>query len=410
MMAGAVHPILSVCPSRALFTEKFRVLVENLPPGLSVTLHSLHCSEMKDYWEAFGHYVADNKGTVDVSQEASLGGTYTGKEPMGLLWSMIPVPGSKEHAVLFKVDVETPQEVLISVFQGHLSEGFRQKPPLASVVAERWSMAPGLKRIRVQEKEIEGILFIPPGPGPFPGVLDLWGYEVELTECRPAMLASQGFVAFVAKYVIPGRELKMDYFLRAFEFLQEHPLVISNRVGLIGLSQGAIVVLNMACRTEAISPRCCVSINGSHLLMEESSVTFWKKQFKMKEHTILRNEQNHMENINCPLLLVVGEGDLNFPSAECAELMAKRMHTAGKEHLLTILSYPGAGHILHLPNSNLVRISRYRLPCFDQHEIMLWGGHPKPHAFAEEDSWDKILAFLKQHLYPDPQSDPDAAL
>jgi hypothetical protein len=65
MMAGAVHPILSVCPSRALFTEKFRVLVENLPPGLSVTLHSLHCSEMKDYWEAFGHYVADNKGTVD---------------------------------------------------------------------------------------------------------------------------------------------------------------------------------------------------------------------------------------------------------------------------------------------------------------------------------------------------------
>ncbi|CAL8318996.1 unnamed protein product [Boreogadus saida] len=409
-MAGAVHPILSVCPSRALITEKFRVLVENLPPGLSVTLHSLHCSEMKDYWEAFGHYVADNKGTVDVWQEASLGGTYTGKEPMGLLWSMIPVPGSKEHAVLFKVDVVTPQEVLISVFQGHLSEGFRQKPPLASVVAERWSMAPGLKRIRVREKEIEGILFIPPGPGPFPGVLDLWGYEVEPTECRPAMLASQGFVAFVANYSIPGREFKMDYFLRAFEFLQEHPLVISNRVGLIGLSQGAIVVLNMACRTEDISPRCCVSINGSHLLMEESVDTFLNNLFKMKKHTILRNEQNHMENINCPLLLVVAEDDLNFSSAECAELMAKRMHTAGKEHLLTILSYPGAGHILHLPNNNLVRSSRYRFPFFDQPEIMLWGGHPKPHAFAEEDSWDKILAFLKQHLYPDPQSVPDAAL
>ena len=64
-MAGAVHPILSVCPSRALVTEKFRVLVENLPPGLSVTLHSLHCSETKEYWEAFGHYVADSTGTVD---------------------------------------------------------------------------------------------------------------------------------------------------------------------------------------------------------------------------------------------------------------------------------------------------------------------------------------------------------
>ena len=76
---------------------------------------------------------------------------------------------SFEHTIvllslsLFKVDVETPQEVLISVFQGHLSEGFRQKPPLASVVAERWSMAPGLKIVRVREKEIEGILYIPPG-------------------------------------------------------------------------------------------------------------------------------------------------------------------------------------------------------------------------------------------------------
>ena len=29
-----------------------------------------------------------------------------------------------------------------------------------------------------------------------------------------------------------------------------------------------------------------------------------------------------MENINCPLLLVVGEDDLNFPSTECAELVS----------------------------------------------------------------------------------------
>ena len=65
MMAGTLHPILSVYPSRALVSEKFRVLVENLPPALSVTLHSLHCSETSDYWEAFGHYVADHTGTVD---------------------------------------------------------------------------------------------------------------------------------------------------------------------------------------------------------------------------------------------------------------------------------------------------------------------------------------------------------
>jgi hypothetical protein len=51
------------------------------------------------------------------------------------------------------------------------------------------------------------------------------------------------------------------------------------------------------------------------------------------------------------------------------------MHTAGKEHLLTILSYPGAGHILHLPNSNLIRISHWRFSFFDQHGEKLFKVH-----------------------------------
>ena len=60
-------------------------------------------------------------------------------------------------------------------------------------------------------------------------MLDLWGYEVELTECRPAMLASQGFVAFVAKYVIPGRELKMDYFLVCDVFIRPQLVSVDGR-------------------------------------------------------------------------------------------------------------------------------------------------------------------------------------
>lgn len=57
-------PVVSVHPSRAMVDEAFKVQVENLPPGTPVTLHSLHQSEDKDYWEAFGHYVSDHRGTV----------------------------------------------------------------------------------------------------------------------------------------------------------------------------------------------------------------------------------------------------------------------------------------------------------------------------------------------------------
>lgn len=63
-MSRTCSPYLSAQPTRALVDEKVKVLVENLAPGLPVTLHSLHLSEDNDYWEAFGHYISDHRGVV----------------------------------------------------------------------------------------------------------------------------------------------------------------------------------------------------------------------------------------------------------------------------------------------------------------------------------------------------------
>jgi len=53
--------------------------------------------------------------------------------------------------------------VQISVYSGHLSEGFSEEPPLATSVIERWHVAPGVKRINIREEEVRGTLFLPPG-------------------------------------------------------------------------------------------------------------------------------------------------------------------------------------------------------------------------------------------------------
>ena len=42
--------------------------------------------------------------------------------------------------------------------------------------------------------------------------------------------------------------------------------------------------------------------------------------------------------------------------------------------------------------------------------IMLWGGEPKGHAVAQEDSWKRILNFLKEHLCIQPTLAPQAKL
>lgn len=57
-------PTLSVHPSRGLVDEKFQIVVQNLFPRQDVTLHALMRSEDDDLWEAFGHYVSDDEGTV----------------------------------------------------------------------------------------------------------------------------------------------------------------------------------------------------------------------------------------------------------------------------------------------------------------------------------------------------------
>ncbi|XP_071770140.1 acyl-coenzyme A thioesterase 5-like [Centroberyx gerrardi] len=431
-MSGTVTPILSVFPTRGLVDNKFKVMVENLPPGLPVTLHSLHQSEDKDYWEAYGHYVSDDRGTVTVSEDSSIGGTYTGKETMGLLWSMRPVPGSRTGLRMRKMDIRTPMVVLISVYRGHVVEGFRERLPMASVVTERWYMAPGVQRIDVREGGVRGTLFIPPGPGPFPGVLDMWGGGGGLVEYRAALLASHGYVSMALEYLSPdelGTDIGLSYFEKAFTIIQEHPLVISDRVGICGLSLGTAVTLTMAAYSNLISPRCCVCISGSHVLSISESVFVAFQEVNKNVHKVRVDEQNRMiwrdmilpipsdpskkvdvGRIKCPLLLVCGDDDQNWATVESAEDIAKMMRAAGNEHLLTTVTYHDAGHLIEPPYTPHIKASNFIVQHTRQKVVLLWGGETKPHADAQEHSWEKILAFLRQHLYPCPSSAPQAKL
>ncbi|XP_067437483.1 peroxisomal succinyl-coenzyme A thioesterase-like isoform X1 [Thunnus thynnus] len=421
-MSQTIPPILSVLPTRALVDEKFKVLVENLPAGSPVTLHSLHHSEDKDYWEAYAHYISDHKGTVSVAEDLSFGGTYAGIEPMGLLWSMRPVPGSRTGLRLRKMDVRSPMLVNISVYSGHKAEGFREQPPLASVLTERWYMAPGVRRIDIKEKGVRGTLFIPPGPGPFPGLMDMWGGGGGLLEYRSALLASHGYVSLALEYFSPGElqsaDLEFKYFEAAFNIVKDHPQVIPDRVGLFGLSLGAVVTMCLAAESTITKPRCCVCVSGSHIFPRGETLSGIHKLMFRNSHKARVDENNYhiwrdlnlpitsdlsmkvdVRRINCPMLLVNGHDDQNTPAVESAEDVAQMMHTAGNDHLLTRLHYPDTGHLIEPPYSPHFRATNFIMESTKAKVIVMWGGQTKPHSDAQEDSWRKILAFLQQHLY-----------
>ncbi|XP_076464424.1 bile acid-CoA:amino acid N-acyltransferase-like isoform X2 [Babylonia areolata] len=65
-----------------------------------------------------------------------------------------------------------------------------------------------------------------------------------------------------------------------------------------------------------------------------------------------------------------------------------------KRHLLEVVHYPGAGHLLEPPYTPHCR------SCVNPYlgEDLMWGGTPSDHAAAQEDSWSRIQSFLRTHL------------
>ena len=169
-----------VKPNVSLIDEKVELDVVGLEPKQQLTLQAKMKGDKDEEFESFAHYTADEQGRVVVSSQPSLGGSYTGIEPMGLLWSMKPSPGQRRGIRLLKRDVTTPYTVTVEAFEGHLClEGKKREVGvalLASETFEKWYMRNGVKRIPVREGRIRGTLFLPPGDGPFPGKVTLYDY------------------------------------------------------------------------------------------------------------------------------------------------------------------------------------------------------------------------------------------
>ena len=156
-------------PKSSLVDTTTEINVRNLKPLQRITLKAKLMGDQGELFESYAHYVADKDGKVDVCRDSSLGGSYSGVEPMGLLWSMKQAPGQKRGLQLTKRDVTQPYNVIVNCFDGHVTPHETSLQPMSSGTFQKWYMADGVKRIPVREGRIRGTLFLPSGNGPFPG-------------------------------------------------------------------------------------------------------------------------------------------------------------------------------------------------------------------------------------------------
>lgn len=409
---------LTVTPASVLVDEPVHIQVTGLLPSQLVTLTLSVKDEKGNLFCSRAFYQADKTGQVDLQRHPAKGGDYRGLHPMGLFWSLKP---KKPFSRLLKRDVSTPLEFTVALYDsvhfGFESEGAECQ---SRQTVQRWFSAPGVQRQKIRTGSIRGALFLPPGEGPFPGVIDMFGGIGGLIEFRASLLAARGFATLALAYFayedLPSQltEVNLEYFEEATNFLLSHPKVQGPGIGVIGVSRGAEIALAMACFLKPVMAAIC--INGPTALFDISVMYRDKVHTPTPSHPeniefdrsgalrFCRYFVNHrdewlpmsklpVEQAQGQILFIVGEDDQCLDSKGLAEQALDQLKSHGKNNG-RMLACPGAGHLIEPPYMPLCYASWS--PGFSY--PLLWGGETVAHSVAQEHSWREIQKFFREHL------------
>lgn len=419
---------VQVQPETALMGTPFTLVISGLKSGEQVTVKARSTDARDRLWQSSAVFTASGSGTVDVSGQAPISGSYVGADIFGLLWSMKPPEVSDKRPPSYANDEVNGWTVDFTVLDasGHS----------ASARLRRVYQMPGsaLVRVPLEKDGMSGFLYYPAEGGRFPGVIILGGSNGGLCEWLAQALASNGFAALTLAYFnYPGLpaelvEIPLEYFHRAVAWLREQPMVRSDRLGLAGGSKGGELALLLASRFddfqavvawtpaahvwEGLSqkyfspdyiPSSSWSFEGKPLpfvpfnsLPEDkdkelkgelnSYVALHKRALAQTGPAAIEQAAIPVEDIKAPLLLVSGTLDQTWPADEFCRAIVARLQKSRFSCEIKHVSHEDAGHGSFLPyliTANTAPIN---------------GGTDRANAAAGFDSWKETIAFLRKHL------------
>uniref|UniRef100_A0A3Q1H5P6 Acyl-coenzyme A thioesterase 1-like n=1 Tax=Acanthochromis polyacanthus TaxID=80966 RepID=A0A3Q1H5P6_9TELE len=399
---------LRLLPSaRCLYDEPVQVKVAGLKSRQLVTMRARLTDDKGVMFSSSATYRADGNGKIHLDRDPSLSGSYVGVEHMGLLWSMKP---DTLHRYFHKSRILNPVMVMFSVHE----EG--DSKMLAEVTNERLLIGDGVSRILVEERNVCGVLYTPTGGGPFPAVLDLSSTRSEKRAC---LLANKGFVVLNLTLFTDKpskiKEMHLDYFEEAVNFLKQHSKVGSKGIGVISRSKGGDIALSLAAFVPGVEAVVCINgcnANTAFPLYYKKRLILPPLSFDFKKFIptesgavigmhVLDNplaEENKdtlipIERAKGHFLFVASEDDLNWDSKTYMDQMVERLKRHGKDNFESVC-YPGAGHLLEPPYGPHCE----SCPHYLSDKPGMWGGESRSHAAAEVHMWKKIQEFFRTHL------------
>jgi dienelactone hydrolase len=397
---------LTITPADVLMDERLHITLDGLDPGQDVTVR---VDGNRGQWRSSGEFRADDRGRVDIA------------DPMRLVWS-----ATGERAPAGPV----PATVASQPWTFSAETGGRV---IATQTIARRPVAEGVRAVPVRERGLAAIAYYPPGAGPHPAMIVLPGSAGGLPRAGgPAGgLASRGYVVLGVGYFnaegLPPllQNIPLEYFATAVEWLKSQPSVDATRIGVMGTSRGGELALLLGATYPAAfrvvvanvpsnvvwpglsddSETPAWTLNGKPLVSVPSHFTAADRDLpgrerfsrRLKDTESVARAEIAVERIGGPLLLFSGKDDQLWPSDLFCTRAVARLQAHGFTHPVEHYSYEDAGHMITRPFVPTSDVRQVRVHPVSKRPNMA-GGTPEGQARANEQSWERLLAFLDKYL------------
>lgn len=214
-----------------------------------------------------------------------------------------------------------------------------------------------------------------------------------------ALLSMEGYATLALGYFglhpLPSMlvNIPLEYFGNAIAWLQSHPDVDAERIGMVGFSRGGEATLLVASKYPEV--KAAISYAGSGVPFPAPYSADIDPAFTWQGEPVpvlagwtveeLTHKAIPVEKINGPVVLISGDGDLLWPATRLSRVAWDRLQQWEHPWPDQFLHYPEAGHSILPP---------YRPMTFPRTGPLPFGGDPHADQIASVNSWRAVLNTL----------------
>lgn len=419
---------LDVEPQHVLIGDPVSIKASGLAAGQIATLRVSGQDQFGNTWSSEASFRADDAGTIDVSRDAPVEGSYRGIDQAGLFWSM-SVNQTGEFVSAFPVI----HNLTVSLYVNGREVDSRVIQRIAQIDLVRENLT----------DPIVGVFLIPEEiTEPTPAIIVLGGSEGGYKEGWASVIASKTRMPTLALayFGAPGlpptlENIPVETVGRAIEWLNQQPVVARDHIGIVGASRGGELALLAASIYPEIKAVVGYTPSGviwsgigenpdapawtyqgrafpylRVMVSEEQERLFTEAQksgtpyldapsfiYSLEmQRSLVEEATIPVENSQAAFLLIGNPGDGVWPSDVLSQIAIERLRSHNHSRTYRLLSYDQGGHMLIAYPYYPTTMRQFYLPTVNVWEGL--GGTAEGAARAAEDSWPRVIEFLKREL------------